>query len=164
MFNFLKHTKIKKAWIKAPFDGEIIQLEQVPDKVFAQKMVGDGVAINPRDEWVTSPVEGKIVQIFPTCHALGIKTNEGIEVLIHLGIETVKLKGKGFTPLVEKGQAVCIGDRLMRVDWDYIRQNAESAISPIIITNGNKVREMQVLQYGAITAGQDLLMITLSND
>ncbi|MFZ7131379.1 MAG: PTS sugar transporter subunit IIA [Eubacteriales bacterium] len=164
MLNFLKQMQEKRLWIKAPVAGQIIQLDEVPDKVFAQKLVGDGIAIKPNDELVVSPVQGEIIQIFPTYHAICIKTREGIEILIHLGIETVKLKGEGFIPLTEKGQTVRPGDPLMKVNWEFISKNAESTISPIVITNGSIVKEMRVLQYGTIVAGQDLLMIKLNHN
>lgn len=164
MFNFIKLKKEKKIWIKAPLEGSVISLDQVPDKVFSEKMVGDGVAIKPTNEWVLSPVPGKIIQIFPTFHALGIQTEEGLEVLIHLGIETVSLKGKGFIPAVEKGQVVNSGDPLMKVDWKYIGENAESSISPIVITNGDMVKEMQIVQNGNVFSGQDLILVTLKKN
>lgn len=163
MFDFLKLRKQKKVIIKSPLDGEIINLKDVPDKVFAQKMVGDGIAILPNSNCVNSPAAGEVIQVFPTNHAMGIITHEGLEILIHLGIETVKLKGKGFTPLVTKGQKIKPGDPLMKVDWDFVSKNAESTISPILITNVEKIKTIETLQEGKIKSGQDMLLITLTN-
>ncbi len=162
MFGFLKHKKEKKIILKAPFDGKIINMEKVPDKVFAQNIVGYGVAIKPSSSLIISPIEGKILQVFPTLHALGIETDEGLEVLVHLGIETVNLQGKGFTCLVKKGQKVKSGDKLMKVDWPFVEKNAVSTISPIIITNKERIKEIKILNKNRIKAGQDIIMAILN--
>ncbi len=119
----------------SPMKGEIISIEQVPDQVFSQKMMGDGFAIKPENGRVVSPVDGKIVNIFPTKHALGIEDENGMEILIHIGLDTVNLKGEGFTQKVEEGQIVTQGQVLMEVDLDYIAKNAKSTITPIVFTN-----------------------------
>lgn len=116
-------------------NGEILDISKVPDEVFSTKLMGDGFAINSTDGKIYSPVDGSVEVIFPTKHAIIIKSKGGREVLIHLGIETVKLEGKGFEVFVEVGQQVKAGDKLVEMDLDYIRENATSTISPVIFTN-----------------------------
>lgn len=116
-------------------NGEILELSAVPDEVFSTKLMGDGFAIKSSDGEIYSPVNGKVGVIFPTKHAVIIESEGGKEVLIHLGIETVKLEGKGFEVFVEVGQEVKAGDKLVKMDLDYIEKNATSTISPVIFTN-----------------------------
>lgn len=137
MFKFLK--KNKEIELISPITGNIIGLEEVPDPVFSQKMMGDGIAIEPSDGKILSPVDGKIATIFPTNHAIGLVTKEGLEILIHIGIDTVELKGEGFTRITEEGANVKKGDLLMEVDLEKIKAGGKSTITPIIITNMDKV-------------------------
>ena len=116
-------------------NGEILELSAVPDEVFSTKLMGDGFAIKSSNGDIYSPVNGKVGVIFPTKHAIIIESEGGREVLIHLGIETVKLEGKGFDVFVEVGQEVKAGDKLVKMDLDYIEKNATSTISPVIFTN-----------------------------
>lgn len=154
MFKFLKSKEIE---IMAPMTGTAIDITEVPDPVFAEKMLGDGVAINPTNGLVVSPCVGKVVQIFPTNHAVGIETKQGFDILIHLGIDTVELDGKGFERLIEEGQDVVVGTPLIRIDLDAVGQNAKSIISPIIITTMDKIQKIEVTT-GAVRAGKDVLM------
>lgn len=119
----------------SPIAGELKPLSEVPDQVFAGKMMGDGFAIVPSDGLVVSPVDGTIVTLFPTKHALGIQSDSGREILIHVGIDTVKLAGEGFEALVAQGDRVEKGQPLLKVDIDYIQEHATSIITPIIFTN-----------------------------
>jgi PTS system N-acetylglucosamine-specific IIC component len=119
----------------APVTGELVKLEDVPDEAFSSKLVGDGIAIKPTSDTVFSPISGTIVKIFNTNHALCIESNEGVEVIIHMGIDTVSLNGQGFERLVEEGEKVEIGDPLLKLDLDYLNIHAKSMISPIIISN-----------------------------
>lgn len=141
MLGFFK--KNKSIDIYAPAAGETLNIEAVPDELFAGKMIGDGIAMNPTSNIILSPCDGKILQIFPTNHAIGIKTKEGIEILIHIGIDTVELKGAGFKRLIEPGASVSAGDRLVEIDIDYIKRNAKSIITPIIITNMDAVKGIE---------------------
>lgn len=118
-----------------PIDGEIIPLSEVPDDVFAQGMMGAGFGIIPTGDTVYSPFDGKVVSVFPTKHAIGLVTDTGIEVLIHVGLDTVKLKGKGFDLLVEEGQLLQSGDALLKLDLAYLGANSTSMITPVIFTN-----------------------------
>ena len=118
-----------------PMTGKLLPISEVPDKIFSQKMMGDGFAIEPTEGKVVSPVAGKIVNLFPTKHAIGIETADGREVLVHVGIDTVNLKGKGFESLVEQGDTVEQGQALLNVDLRIVSEEATSIITPIIFTN-----------------------------
>src|SRR5699024_2750697 len=136
VFSFFKKDKRKnKTEICAPINGEIVRLADVPDPVFSEKMMGEGIAIDPTDGQVYSPVNGEIIQVFPTKHAIGILAQDGSQILIHIGLDTVHLKGEGFTVHVTKGQVVTKSDLLIDFDLDYIKENAPSAVTPIVITN-----------------------------
>lgn len=130
-----KLFKKRKLEILAPLNGEVVPLEQVPDPVFSQKMMGEGIAIMPTDGKVHAPIDGTVVLVADTKHAVGLKSNDGTEILIHIGLETVNLKGEGFTPLVNAGDKITVGQPLIEVDWAYIQEHATSMITPIIITN-----------------------------
>lgn len=155
MFNFFKKENNVKLY--APMTGEIIDLEKVPDEVFASKMVGDGLAIRPTEKEVLSPCDGKIVQLFPTKHAIGIETKEGIEILIHIGIDTVTLNGNGFKSFVSVGDKVFAGDKLLEIDLEHIENNAKSTITPILITNMDKVKELSKGKDN-VKKGKDIIM------
>ena len=144
--------------IFAPITGEVVELSTVPDQVFSQKMMGDGVAIKPEEGLVVAPFEGEVKMDFPTKHALGLESNDGIEVLIHFGLETVGLKGAGFEMLVKPGDHVTKGQSLLKVDLDYIRANADSDITPIIFTNLTD-KSMHNIKYGHTVAGDAILDI-----
>lgn len=130
-----KLFKKRKLQIYAPINGNIVPLEEVPDPVFSQKMMGEGVAIIPTGGKVHAPIDGTVVLIPETKHAIALKSNDGTEVLIHIGLETVNLKGKGFTILVKAGENITVGQPLIEVDWAYIEEHATSTITPVIITN-----------------------------
>ena len=139
--------------IVSPMTGELIPITEVPDQVFSQKMMGDGFAINPTVGEVVSPVDGKILNIFPTKHAIGIEDDNGLEILIHIGIDTVNLEGKGFTQVLEEGQTVKKGDVIIKMDLDYIRKHATSTITPVIFTNLEEGQSVNV-STGKIDKGQ----------
>ncbi|MEG8980375.1 PTS glucose transporter subunit IIA [Priestia megaterium] len=136
-----------------PFDGYVMPLEDVPDAVFSSKMMGDGFAIEPTNNTLVSPINGEVVSIFPTKHAIGLKTDEGLEILIHVGIETVALKGQGFTCLVEDGQKIKQGTPLLKLELDYIKENAKSIITPVIFTNLPKETKVELNKTGYFDQG-----------
>lgn len=146
--------------ILAPMTGEAIKVDEVPDQVFAQKMIGDGVAITPTSGEVLAPCDGKIIQTFPTNHVLGIQTDEGIEILIHIGLDTVELAGRGFKSFVKVGDNIKVGDKLLEVDLDFIRKNGKQIITPVIITNVDIVECMEV-KLGQVIKGEDEIMIII---
>ncbi|MCR2823651.1 N-acetylglucosamine-specific PTS transporter subunit IIBC [Lederbergia panacisoli] len=135
-----------------PITGEVIPLTDVPDQVFSQKMMGDGFAIIPEKGAVASPVDGEILNVFPTKHAIGIRSKQGYEILIHVGIDTVNLKGEGFTSHVKEGDNVSKGQEILTFNLDYIKKNATSAITPIIFTNLTK---MNVKKLGKVEQGKE---------
>lgn len=137
MFKFL--NKNKEIELISPITGNIIPLEEVPDPVFSEKMMGDGIAIEPSEGKILSPIDGKIATIFPTNHAIGLVNKEGLEILIHIGIDTVELNGEGFNRIAEEGADVKKGDLLMEIDLEKIKNGGKSTITPIIITNMDKV-------------------------
>ncbi|AMX84222.1 PTS glucose transporter subunit IICBA [Geobacillus subterraneus] len=141
--------------IASPLAGEIVSLADVPDQVFSQKMMGDGFAVMPTDGTVVSPVDGKIINVFPTKHAIGIESVGGHEVLIHFGIDTVKLNGEGFEALVKEGDEVKKGQPILRVDLDYVKNNAPSIVTPIIFTNLQAGEVVRVKKQGAVAQGED---------
>lgn len=139
----------------APISGELLPITEVPDPVFAGKMMGDGFAIKPNDGTVVSPVNGKIINVFPTKHAIGITADSGREILIHFGIDTVKLNGEGFEALVSEGDEVKAGQPLLKVDLDYIAKNATSTITPIIFTNLAEGQSVTVEKPGTVKNGDE---------
>ncbi|HFK5918457.1 TPA: glucose-specific PTS transporter subunit IIBC [Staphylococcus aureus] len=143
--------------VHAPLTGEVTPLSEVPDQVFSEKMMGDGIAIKPSQGEVRAPFNGKVQMIFPTKHAIGLVSDSGLELLIHIGLDTVKLNGEGFTLHVEEGQEVTQGDLLINFDLDYIRNHAKSDITPIIVTQGNITNlDFKQGEHGNISFGDQL--------
>lgn len=143
--------------VHAPLTGEVTPLSEVPDQVFSEKMMGDGIAIKPSQGEVRAPFNGKLQMIFPTKHAIGLVSDSGLELLIHIGLDTVKLNGEGFTLHVEEGQEVKQGDLLINFDLDYIRNHAKSDITPIIVTQGNITNlDFKQGEHGNISFGDQL--------
>ncbi|HEY2422165.1 MAG TPA: PTS glucose transporter subunit IIA [Neobacillus sp.] len=134
----LNPFKKAKLQIYSPVNGKIIPIEEVPDPVFSQKMMGEGVAFIPAQGNICAPVNGTIIQIAPTKHAIGIRAEDGSEILIHVGLETVSLKGEGFKVAVNLDEKVTVGQQLLEVDWDYIRTHAKSIVTPLVITNSHE--------------------------
>jgi glucose PTS system EIICBA or EIICB component len=141
--------------IAAPLSGEVLPLSEVPDQVFSQKMMGDGFAIMPTEGTVVSPVDGKIVNVFPTKHAIGIESTNGREILIHFGIDTVKLNGEGFEALVAQGDEVKKGQELLKVDLEYVKNNAPSIITPIIFTNLQPNEYVKIEKQGKVSKSEE---------
>ncbi len=145
-----------KETIYAPVTGQVLPLNKVPDPTFSKGLMGEGIAVNPTDGEVVSPVDGKIVQVFPTKHAVGIESESGAEILIHIGLETVSLDGEGFTAHVQQGDSVKVGEPLITFDLDYIKAHAASAITPIILTNGEG-KEVALSSETEVKAGETIL-------
>lgn len=143
--------------IKSPMNGRYVKIEDIPDPVFSEKMMGEGFGIEPSDGEVVSPVDGEVMQVFPTNHAVGIKAENGIELLIHIGLETVAMDGRGFTGHVSEGDRVKAGDRLVSFDMDLVTQEADSTISPVIITNSDALQSFDVLETGEVAGGQTVV-------
>ncbi|MFC0558202.1 PTS sugar transporter subunit IIA [Halalkalibacter alkalisediminis] len=140
--------------IHAPLTGKLLAIEEVPDPTFAQKMMGDGLAIVPTEGKVVAPVTGEVIQVFPTKHAIGIKTIGGLEILLHIGLETVNMKGEGFTTHIKEGDQVKVGDLLVDFDLALVEGRAASTITPIVITNMELIESMKKEEINEVVAGE----------
>jgi PTS system beta-glucosides-specific IIC component/PTS system sucrose-specific IIC component len=151
----------EKEDISSPIKGQILDLSEVPDPTFAQKIMGDGIALKPETGEIVAPVSGKIVNLLDTKHAIGLETESGVEVLIHVGVDTVQMGGEGFESFVEKGDNVETGDKLLEVDLDLVEEEAKSIITPMVITNTDDFTEINSLREGQIDFGDKLLEVKL---
>ena len=142
-------------------DGEVIALEQVKDPVFAQKMMGDGFAVEPANGNIVSPVSGTVSSIFPTKHALGLVTEAGLEVLVHIGLDTVSLEGKPFTVHVAEGQKVAVGDLLVTADLDAIRAAGRETSTIVVFTNADAIQSVKLEQTGSLAANTVVAKVEL---
>ncbi|WP_157669598.1 PTS glucose transporter subunit IIA [Chitinibacter sp. GC72] len=138
----------------SPITGEIVALENVPDAAFASKAVGDGVAILPTGNTVLAPCDGQLVKIFNTNHAFALVNDAGVELIVHIGIETVKLGGQGFTRLAEQGSFVKAGQPVLELDLEFLGANAKSVISPVVLSNADDFAPLLNLASGSVIAGQ----------
>jgi len=154
-----ENTAPNEEEIAAPLSGKLMALSEVPDEVFSSGAMGQGVAVEPSNNEVTAPADGKIVFIAPSKHAVGVRTNSGVELLIHVGLETVELNGEPFTVHVEDGQGVHQGDPLITFDQDMIREKGLPTITPVIITNIGEYEEAVVEDATEINTGDRLLSV-----
>ena len=138
----------------SPITGDVVALEQVPDDAFASKAVGDGIAVKPTSNIVVAPAAGTVVKIFNTNHAFCLETNNGAEIVVHMGIDTVALEGKGFKRLVEEGTDVNAGEPILEMDLDFLNANARSMISPVVCSNSDDYSALVILASGKVVAGQ----------
>lgn len=157
-FDLFKKKK-EEEWfeIYSPLNGKVIDLSEVPDPAFAQKMVGDGCAIDPAEGAVYAPVAGEIT-IFETNHATSFETPNGLEMIVHFGIDTVSLKGEGFNRVAEDGSNVNVGDKLVEYDLELIKSKAPSVKTPVIINNMDAVEEIDIVAKGKDVKVGDLIM------
>lgn len=145
--------------LNSPLTGEANDLSEVPDEVFASKIMGDGAVVVPSDGTVIAPADGVISFVFPSKHAVGLTTTDGLELLIHIGIDTVKLDGKGFETYVKEGDKVKAGDKILSFDLEFIKDNAPSIASPCICTALNSNQKVHLLKTGDIKAGEALIAV-----
>ena len=142
-------------------DGQVINIEDVKDPVFSQKMMGDGFAVEPENGHIVSPVAGKITSIFPTKHALGLLTDNGLEVLVHIGLDTVSLEGKPFEVKVSEGQTVAAGDLLVEADLDAIREAGRETSTVVVFTNADAIKLVKVEHTGKLAANAPVATVEL---
>jgi len=147
--------------LNSPLTGVAKDLSEAPDEAFANKMMGDGVVIVPSDGIVVAPADGEISFVFPSKHAVGLTTTDGLELLIHIGIDTVKLDGKGFETFVKDGDKVKMGDKLLSFDLEFIKNNAPSIASPCICTALNNKQKVRLLKTGDIKAKEAIIAIDI---
>lgn len=151
----------KSLILASPLKGELLAIDDVPDSTFSQKILGDGFAIRPTEGVLYAPADGEIMQLFHTNHALGIKAQNGAEVLLHIGIDTVKMNGEGFKAFVKAGDIVKKGDRLVEFDLKLIQEKAKSDITPIVITNSDSTKRFEILKQGFVETNDDIFKITM---
>ena len=142
-------------------DGQVINIEDVKDPVFSQKMMGDGFAVEPDNGRIVSPVAGKVTSVFPTKHALGLVTDNGLEVLVHIGLDTVSLEGKPFEVKVTEGQTVAAGDLLVEADLDAIREAGRETSTIVVFTNGDAIKSVNVEHTGKLAANAPVAKVEL---
>lgn len=141
----------------SPLDGELLPLSEVKDEVFSSGAMGEGVAIEPSQGVLHAPDDGRVVMTFPTGHAIGMKTKDGAEILMHIGMDTVNLQGKGFETLVDKGDEVKAGDELVKFDIDEIHSAGYIVTTSIVVTNSKDYEKVSVVRQGEVKVGQEIL-------
>ena len=151
--------RVKSILISSPVDGIAADLSTAPDEAFAGRMMGDGAVVTPENEVVRAPEDGEVCFVFETKHAIGFQTDSGVSLLLHMGIDTVALNGKGFEVLVENGQKVKKGDPMLKMDLDYLQANAPSIVSPILCTELEDNQKIRLLKEGTIRAGEPLFAV-----
>lgn len=151
-----------RATLVSPISGEVVALNEVPDEAFASKAVGDGVAVRPTSNIVVAPANGTVVKIFNTNHAFCLETDEGAEVVVHMGIDTVALNGEGFKRLVNEGDVVKVGQPVLEMDLDYLNAHARSMISPVVVSNIDEFGGIGAQASGQVVAGESKLYTLLN--
>lgn len=149
----------KKVIISSPISGIAANLSEAPDEAFAEGMMGQGAVVTPEDSVINAPEDGTVEFVFDTKHAVGFTTDTGIAMLIHVGIDTVSLEGKGFNVYVKNGQKVKKGDPLLKIDIPYLKENAPSLASPVLCTELKENQSVRILKTGEIKAGEPLLEV-----
>lgn len=149
--------KKRIGYLFAPTDGKTVLLQEVPDPAFAQGMLGKGVAIEPRGGRFVSPCKGTVMGVADTLHAYNLLTDDGLELLLHIGIDTVALRGEGFRAAVKEGDRIGIGDLLAEVDLELIRLRGYNTVTPLLITNPERLSEMTPAS-GELSAGTDRIL------
>ncbi len=144
--------------VLAPFSGRVVPLDDVPDPVFSERMVGDGLAIDPAEGIGVSPVTGKLTIFHSACHAFAVQATDEVAVLVHVGLDTVQMKGKGFARLAEVGDEVVVGQAIVRFDAADIRAAGHSPLSPVILPDLPEGYQIEKTAASTVRAGQDILL------
>lgn len=154
MFGFFK----KSFKLVAPMDGKVIDLSKVPDEVFSERLVGDGVAVDSTGDIIVAPADGILKMIFKTNHAFAVVLENGAEILVHIGLDTVELDGYGFERIAEEGKKVKAGDPIIKINRQAIKEKGCSLITPVLITNMEIVKELNVNLDKDVRAGVDVVV------
>lgn len=161
MFGFFKNRKNKEVTndskLLAAVSGKVLPLSEVPDPVFAQKMAGDGVAINPTGDVVVAPADGELSLVFNTKHAFAMTLDNGAELLVHIGVDTVSLEGQGFEQLAEAGTKVKAGTPIIKIDREFIKSKGLSLMTPVLITNPDSF-ELKAIENIDVVAGETTIV------
>ncbi len=155
----LKSSDVKMISVVSPLDGDVIELKEVDDEVFASGVTGKGVAIVPTNNVVVSPVEGTVSVLFPSKHAVGITTKDGVELLVHIGLNTVMLNGEGFTAFVKQGDKVVCGQKLLEFDKEFILSKGYSLQSPVLVTNADQFSDIVMNENQTVKTGEELYKV-----
>ncbi|WP_324289594.1 PTS sugar transporter subunit IIA, partial [Mammaliicoccus sciuri] len=147
--------------VESPVSGNVVDLTTIQDPVFSSLAMGKGIAIEPDSNVVVAPFNGVVESLFPTGHAIGLKSDNGAEVLIHIGIDTVKLEGKYFKPLVSQGETVEIGQPLIEFDREAIKQEGYDTVIPVVVTNSNLAKDVVLEDHQTIETGKHILTVIL---
>ncbi|MCW9718204.1 PTS glucose transporter subunit IIA [Avibacterium sp. 21-599] len=153
-----KSNKTVEVEIYAPLSGDIVNIEDVPDVVFSEKIVGDGIAIRPTGNKLVAPVDGVVGKIFETNHAFSMESTDGVELFVHFGIDTVELKGEGFRRIAEEGQTVKRGDTIIELDLELLEAKAKSVLTPVVISNMDEVSHIEK-KTGEVVAGDSVVLV-----
>lgn len=159
MFKFFNKKQKTDLKLVAPVTGTAIDLSKVPDPVFAQKMAGDGIAIDLTGETIIAPADGTLTLVFKTKHAFAMTLDNGIELLVHIGIDTVSLDGEGFEQLASEGDIIKAGTPIIKINKDFILEKGFSLITPVLITNPDVVSELITSTGKNVTAGEDEIIV-----
>lgn len=159
--NEVKSNSLKKVVISSPIKGETIKLEDIEDAAFATGVLGQGLAIKPTEGKVVSPVSGEITTLFPSLHAIGITSDEGVEILIHVGLDTVQLEGKGFKAHVKQGDKIVKGQELVTFDIDFIQESGYSIVTPVVVTNYNDYFEIAATESKSLELGDKAITVII---
>lgn len=155
----LEQISVSESTIQSPIEGKVVALSEVPDPTFAEEMLGKGLAVIPHTDQICSPVTGTITTVFPTKHAIGIISESGVEILIHVGIDTVKLDGKYFDCKVEVNQKVKQGEEILKCDFAAIEKEGYPIITPMVIANTNDYSEIEMIKTGEVFVGESILKV-----
>lgn len=154
---FKKYKKLEELTIQSPLNGEVIELESVPDPVFSQKMMGEGIGFIPTNGEIYSPISGTVTQVFPTKHAIGLMTEDGLEFLLHIGLETVELNGEGFEIDVVSGTKVFAGEKIGFFNLSFIEEKGKEIVSVLVFPNlEDKGKKFTLLKTGEVKAGNEI--------
>lgn len=159
LFDNIFGKKEEKIQIFAPVEGKLVPLSEVSDPTFAEEILGQGAAVIPSGNQFFSPVDGTLTTVFPTGHAVALTSADGVEVLLHVGLDTVKLNGKHFTVHVEEGQQVKKGDLLLEADLEQIKAEGFDTITPVVICNTEEFSEIGMARGGNVTVGDVVINI-----